>query len=66
MVTLASVAVIKDSFLHEKRNSIKDMVSIPMVFIDIKNKTKRPEEKKRLMAGYLNKNLRGSLMEYIQ
>jgi hypothetical protein len=38
MVIFASGEVIKESFLQEKRIVSKDMVSIPRVFIVIKNK----------------------------
>jgi hypothetical protein len=42
MLTLASGEVMKESFLHEKKSSIKDMIRIPGVFIDIKNKGSIP------------------------
>jgi hypothetical protein len=37
MVTLASGEVMNDSFLQEKKIDSKDIVSIPRVFIGIKN-----------------------------
>lgn len=37
MVTTASGEVIKESFLQEKKSRRKDIVSIPRVFIKLKN-----------------------------
>lgn len=37
MVTIASGEVMKESFLQEKKTRRKDIVSIPRVFIKLKN-----------------------------
>lgn len=46
--TRASAEVIKLSFLQEKKIRKMDIESIPRVFIEVKNKTKRAKEEKRL------------------
>lgn len=57
MVTLASGDVIKESFLHEKRNNNKDMVSIPRVFIGIKSKAKSLKEEMRKRDTIVNSKI---------
>jgi hypothetical protein len=46
IVTLASAEMIKDSFLQEKRLSTKDIISIPRVFIELKNNVSIPQSHK--------------------
>lgn len=52
IATCASGLVMKDSFLQEKKRIRMDIEIIPGIFIDIKNKAKRPKEEMRVIETF--------------